>query len=98
MQLNHCQHHFKTFNKGATWIASVFGPTWDALDVVSVDEDLPIGLRLGDRIYSENIGAHPIGSATNCNRMPLPKVAAVGGRWQPIENLRPTGSRVTYME
>ena len=75
---DHCQYHFKAFKKGATQIASIFGPTCDALDVISVAEELPIGLQLGDRLYSENIGAYTVASATNFNGMPLPKVVAVG--------------------
>jgi len=75
---DHCQYHFKAFKKGPTEIASVFGPTCDALDVISVAEDLPANLQLGDRLYSENIGAYTIASGTNFNGMPLPKVVAVG--------------------
>ena len=75
---DHCQYHFKAFKKGATQIASVFGPTCDALDVVSVAEDLPLNLQLGDRLYSEKIGAYTTASATNFNGMPMPKVVAVG--------------------
>jgi ornithine decarboxylase len=75
---DHCQYHFKAFKKGATEIVSVFGPTCDALDVISHAEDLPVGLQLGDRLYSENIGAYTIASGTNFNGMPLPKVVAVG--------------------
>jgi len=75
---DHCQYHFKAFKKGPTQIASVFGPTCDALDVVSVAEDLPVNLQLGDLLYSEKIGAYTIASGTNFNGMPLPKVVAVG--------------------
>lgn len=75
---DHCQYHFKSWKKGATEIASVFGPTCDALDVISHAEELPVGLQLGDRLYSENIGAYTIASGTNFNGMPLPKVVAVG--------------------
>jgi ornithine decarboxylase len=75
---DHCQYHFKAFKKGPTQIASVFGPTCDALDVVSVAEDLPVNLQLGDLLYSEKIGAYTIASATNFNGMPAPKVVAVG--------------------
>jgi ornithine decarboxylase len=75
---DHCQYHFKAFKKGSTQISSVFGPTCDALDVVSVAEDLPLSLQLGDLLYSENIGAYTIASATNFNGMPLPKVVAIG--------------------
>jgi ornithine decarboxylase len=78
---DHCQYHFKSFKKpkpGATEITAVFGPTCDALDVISVAEELPTNLDLGDVLYSENIGAYTIASATNFNGMPLPKVVAVG--------------------
>jgi ornithine decarboxylase len=75
---DHCQYHFKAFKKGPTQIVSVFGPTCDALDVVSVAEDLPIGLQLGHLLYSEQIGAYTIASGTNFNGMPLPKVVSVG--------------------
>ncbi len=75
---DHCQYHFKSFKRGETEIASVFGPTCDALDVVSVAEDLPVNLQLGDLLYSEKIGAYTIASGTNFNGMPLPTVVAVG--------------------
>ncbi len=74
---DHCQYHFTAFKKGATQIASVFGPTCDALDVVSVAEELPVDLDLGDLLYSENIGAYTIASATSFNGMPRPKVVAL---------------------
>jgi ornithine decarboxylase len=75
---DHCQYHFKAFKKGSTEIASVFGPTCDALDVISAAEELPADMQLGDLLYSENIGAYSIASGTNFNGMPLPKVVAVG--------------------
>ena len=75
---DHCQYHFKALKKGTTEIASVFGPTCDALDVISVAEDLPADMQLGDLLYSENIGAYSIASGTNFNGMPLPKVVAIG--------------------
>jgi ornithine decarboxylase len=77
---DHCQYHFKAFKNGPTQIASVFGPTCDALDVVSVAEDLPINLELGDLLFSENIGAYTTASATNFNGMPPAKVVAVGAK------------------
>jgi ornithine decarboxylase len=75
---DHCQYHFKAFKNGPSQICSIFGPTCDALDVVSVAEDLPLNLELGDLLVSENIGAYTIASATNFNGMPQPKVVAVG--------------------
>src|SRR5271170_5683369 len=38
---DHCKYPIKPFKKGATQICSVFGPTCDALDVVSMAENLP---------------------------------------------------------
>jgi hypothetical protein len=38
---DHCHYHLKAFKRGPTQICSVFGPTCDALDVVSMAEELP---------------------------------------------------------
>ena len=48
---DHCQYHLKSFKKGPTQICSVFGPTCDALDTISLAEQLP-DLELGDLVYS----------------------------------------------
>lgn len=74
---DHCQYHLKAFRKGRREICSVFGPTCDALDVVSMAEDLPTNLKLGDLLYSPNVGAYTIASATHFNGMPLAKVVAL---------------------
>ena len=74
---DHCQYHLKAFKNGASELSAVFGPTCDALDVISVAEDLPTNLDLGDLLYSEDVGAYTIASATNFNGMPLPKVIAI---------------------
>ena len=42
----------------------MFGPTCDALDVVSMAENLP-DLERDDFVYSENIGAYSHASATS---------------------------------
>ena len=74
---DHCQYHLKALRKGPSEISAVFGPTCDALDVISVAEDLPTNLALGDLLVSENVGAYTLASATNFNGMPLPKVIAL---------------------
>ena len=38
---DHCQYHLKAFKRGPTQICSVFGPTCDALDTISLAEELP---------------------------------------------------------
>ncbi len=44
---DHCHYHLKAFKSGPTQICSVFGPTCDALDVVSMAEQLPAEPRTG---------------------------------------------------
>jgi ornithine decarboxylase len=74
---DHCQYHLKAFKRGATQICSVFGPTCDALDVVSLAENLPDNLQLGDLLYSENIGAYSHASSTYFNGFPPATVVHV---------------------
>jgi ornithine decarboxylase len=74
---DHCRYHFKAFRKGPTQICSVFGPTCDALDVVSMAEELPGNLELGDLLYSENIGAYSHASSTYFNGFPPAEVVHV---------------------
>ncbi len=74
---DHCQYHLKPFRRGRSEICTVFGPTCDALDVISSAEKLPASLQLGDLLYSQNIGAYTTASATNFNGMPAPKIVAI---------------------
>jgi ornithine decarboxylase len=74
---DHCQYHFQAFRGGPRQVCSVFGPTCDALDVVSMAEELPGDLRLGDMLYSVNIGAYSHASATHFNGFPPAKVVHV---------------------
>jgi ornithine decarboxylase len=73
---DHCQYHLKAFRKGDTEICSVFGPTCDALDTISLSEELP-ELFLGDLVYSENIGAYSHASSTYFNGFPPAKVVHI---------------------
>jgi ornithine decarboxylase len=66
---DHCKYPVRAFKKGPTSICSVFGPTCDALDVVSMAENLP-DLERGDLVYSVNIGAYSHASATYFNGFP----------------------------
>ena len=63
---DHCQYPLKSFKKGPTQICAVFGPTCDALDTISLAEQLP-DLELGDLIYAPNIGAYSAASSTYFN-------------------------------
>jgi ornithine decarboxylase len=74
---DHCHYHLKAFKPGPTQICSVFGPTCDALDVVSMAENLPMNLELGDLLYSEQIGAYSHASSTHFNGFPPATVVHV---------------------
>jgi ornithine decarboxylase len=73
---DHCKYPVKAFKGGPTQICSVFGPTCDALDVVSMAENLP-DLERDDFVYSINIGAYSHASATYFNGFPPAKVVHV---------------------
>ncbi len=73
---DHCKYPILAFKKGATQISAVFGPTCDALDVVSMAENLP-ELERNDYVYSVNIGAYSHASATYFNGFPPAKVVHV---------------------
>jgi ornithine decarboxylase len=73
---DHCTYHMKSFKKGAKRLCAVFGPTCDALDTISLAEQLP-ELEIGDYLYSENIGAYSAASSTHFNGFPPAKVIHV---------------------
>ncbi|HUJ44564.1 MAG TPA: type III PLP-dependent enzyme [Opitutaceae bacterium] len=73
---DHCHYPLKAFKRGPTQICSVFGPTCDALDVVSMAENLP-DLERDEFVYSENIGAYSHASSTYFNGFPPATVAHV---------------------
>src|SRR5947207_9481134 len=76
---DHCQYHLKAFKKGPTEICAVFGQTCDALDTISLSEELP-PLEIEELVYSENIGAYSNASATWFNGFPPAKVVHVKER------------------
>ena len=73
---DHCQYHLKAFKKGKKEVCAVFGQTCDALDTISLSEELP-DLEVEDLVYSENIGAYSNASATWFNGFPPAKVVHV---------------------
>jgi ornithine decarboxylase len=73
---DHCQYHVRAFRKGPAEISAVFGQTCDALDTISLSEELP-DLEIEDLVYSENIGAYSNASATWFNGFPPAKVVHI---------------------
>jgi ornithine decarboxylase len=63
---DHCQYRLKAFKRGETEICTVFGQTCDGMDTISQSEALP-KLKIGDLLWSENIGAYSNASATRFN-------------------------------
>ena len=74
---DHCQYHLESFKEGPTEICTVFGPTCDGLDVISMTEELPSNLERGDLLYSRNIGAYSGATSTWFNGFPPAKVVHV---------------------
>ncbi|MBN1555794.1 MAG: type III PLP-dependent enzyme [Phycisphaerae bacterium] len=74
---DHCRYPLQSFRNGSKELSAVFGPTCDALDVISSAEELPRNLKLGDLLYSRDIGAYSTASATNFNGMGPTKIVAV---------------------
>jgi ornithine decarboxylase len=66
---DHAVYELKSFQKGPTQICSVFGPTCDALDTITLTAELP-DMEIGDFIYAENIGAYSAASSTHFNGFP----------------------------
>jgi len=70
---DHIQYHFKAFREGELKESAIVGPTCDALDKISLSEQLP-DLNIGEFIYSENTGAYTNASATHFNGFPPAKI------------------------
>ncbi|MEM4267987.1 MAG: type III PLP-dependent enzyme [Candidatus Woesearchaeota archaeon] len=74
---DHCQYHFKSFKDGNTEICAVVGQTCDGFDKVSLAENLPADLDIGDYLLTENIGAYSIAHTTSFNGFPPAKVVHI---------------------
>ncbi|MBI2407347.1 MAG: type III PLP-dependent enzyme [Gemmatimonadetes bacterium] len=73
---DHCKYPVKSFKRGRTKLSAVFGPTCDALDVISMADPLP-DLKRDELVYSEMIGAYTWASATTFNGFSPAKVVHV---------------------
>jgi ornithine decarboxylase len=76
---DHCPYHFSPLveREGATEICAVVGPTCDGFDKISMSEELPGDLELGEYLLTGNIGAYSIVSATDFNGLPRAKLVHV---------------------
>ena len=76
VSFDHCTYRMKSVKRSAPQMCAVFGPTCDALDTISLSEQLP-DLEIGEYLYSENIGAYSAASSTHFNGFPPAKVIHV---------------------
>lgn len=61
-------------------VCAVVGPTCDSFDKISLSEQLPPDLRIGDYLYTENIGAYSIASSTKFNGFEGAKILHLNNR------------------
>jgi len=64
---DHWIPNFHSFKSGRTEVCAVVGPTCDSFDKISLSEQLPADLQIGDYLYTENIGAYSTASSTRFN-------------------------------
>ena len=81
---DHMPIHLEAFKSGEKTECRVFGPTCDGLDVLTENPYIPHlknanlpKLKLGDRVYSKNMGAYSIASSTSFNGFPSAKIVHV---------------------
>jgi len=64
---DHWIPNFQPFVHGKKEVCAVVGPTCDSFDKISLSEQLPGNLEIGDYLYTDNIGAYSIASSTKFN-------------------------------
>lgn len=64
---DHWMPNFSTFKRGKKEVCAVVGPTCDSFDKISVSEQLPANLEIGDYLCTVNIGAYSTASSTKFN-------------------------------
>ncbi len=64
---DHWIPNFKSFKRGEKEVCAVVGPTCDSFDKISLSEQLPGNLEIGDYLCTENIGAYSVASSTRFN-------------------------------
>jgi ornithine decarboxylase len=64
---DHWVPNFNSFRRGKKEVCAVVGPTCDSFDKISLSVQIPGNLKIGDYLYTENIGAYSIASSTRFN-------------------------------
>ena len=79
---DHWVPNFHAFRPGPSEVCAVVGPTCDSFDKISLSEQLPADLQIGDCLYTENIGAYSIASSTRFNGFEGAKILHLNRRSQ----------------
>ena len=74
---DHQSYPLHSFKDGENKVCATFGPTCDAFDTISLADELPEDLEIGDLLYAENIGAYTTASSTFFNGFKPTKVVAI---------------------
>jgi len=77
---DHWIPNFRAFRSGPTEVCAVVGPTCDSFDKISLSEQLPPDLQIGECLYTENIGAYSIASSTRFNGIEGAKIVHLNNR------------------
>ena len=76
---DHWIPNFAAFKRGKTELCAVVGPTCDSFDKISLAEQLPASLKIGDYLYTVNIGAYSTASSTKFNGFDGAKIIHLNG-------------------
>lgn len=77
---DHWVPNFHSFRDGNVEVCAVVGPTCDSFDKISLSEQLPTDLKLGEYLYTVNIGAYSIASSTSFNGISGAKILHVNNK------------------
>lgn len=74
---DHQNYPLHSLKSGENKICATFGPTCDAFDTISLADELPEDLEIGDLLYAENIGAYTTASSTFFNGFRPTRVVSI---------------------
>ncbi len=77
---DHWIPNFSSFGRGKKVVCAVVGPTCDSFDKISLSEQLPGNLQIGDFLSTKNIGAYSIASSTRFNGFEGAKILHIGNK------------------
>ena len=77
---DHWIPNFHSFKLGKREVCAVVGPTCDSFDKITLSAQLPRNLEIGDRLYTENIGAYSTASTTRFNGFDGAKIIHINNK------------------